>query len=183
MWLQLLVSRVLSRASVALGVLAVIPLGRSLPNASCSLPRGSGRQPSNAPLCGLAPDGVCLATTVTGCAVGSYSTFSPLPKAPKRFGRSDFLWHFPRGFPHRALPGILPCGARTFLSFVVRRGCDRLKCCNGASLGAACPPRKLIVTDRHAARHGRSSRHERTNEWRARQRRGYRASHSRGKVR
>src|SRR5688572_8746853 len=26
-----------------------------------------------------------------------------------------FLWHFPRGLPHRALPGILPCGARTFL--------------------------------------------------------------------
>jgi hypothetical protein len=33
-----------------------------------------------------------------------------------RLGRFDFLWHFPRGFPHRALPGILPCGARTFLS-------------------------------------------------------------------
>jgi len=26
------------------------------------------------------------------------------------------LWHSPRGHPHRALPGILPCGARTFLS-------------------------------------------------------------------
>ena len=26
-----------------------------------------------------------------------------------------FLWHFPRGHPHRALPGTLPCGARTFL--------------------------------------------------------------------
>ncbi len=25
------------------------------------------------------------------------------------------LWHFPRGRPHQALPGILPCGARTFL--------------------------------------------------------------------
>src|SRR5688500_6908090 len=34
--------------------------------------------------------------------------------APVR--RFTFLWHFPRGFPHRALPGILPCGARTFLS-------------------------------------------------------------------
>ena len=134
MWLQLLVSRVLSRASVAFGTLAVIPLGRPLPNASCSLPRGSGWQPSNAPLHGLAPDGVCRAATVTGCAVGSYSTFSPLPKAPERFGWSDFLWHFPRGFPHRALPGILPCGARTFLSTVVRRNCDRLRGCNARSL-------------------------------------------------
>jgi len=25
------------------------------------------------------------------------------------------LLHFPRGHPHQALPGILPCGARTFL--------------------------------------------------------------------
>jgi len=133
-WLQLLVSRVLSRALVALSVLAVIPLGRPLPNASCSLPRGSGWQPSNAPLHGLAPDGVCRAATVTGCAVGSYSTFSPLPEAPKRFGRSNSLWHFPRGFPHRALPGILPCGARTFLGLVVKRTCDRLRCCNAPEL-------------------------------------------------
>ena len=142
MWLQLLVSRVLLHASVALGVLAVIPLGRPLPNASCSLPRGSGRQPSNAPLHGLAPDGVCRATTVTGCAVGSYPTFSPLPEAPKRPGRSNFLWHFPRGFPHRALPGILPCGARTFLGPVVRRTRDRLRCCNRATLGGGCRRRK-----------------------------------------
>jgi hypothetical protein len=26
-----------------------------------------------------------------------------------------FLWHSPRGHPHRALPGTLLCGARTFL--------------------------------------------------------------------
>jgi hypothetical protein len=113
---QLLVSRVLLLAEVALDVLAVIPLGRSLPSASCGLPRDSGGQPSNAPLHGLAPDGVCRAATVTDCAVGSYPTVSPLPEAPKRPGRSTFLWHFPRGFPHRALPGILPCGARTFLA-------------------------------------------------------------------
>ena len=35
--------------------------GRSLPTASCGLPRGSGGQPSNASLRGLAPDGVCHA--------------------------------------------------------------------------------------------------------------------------
>jgi hypothetical protein len=26
-----------------------------------------------------------------------------------------FLWHYPRGRPHWALPSTLPCGARTFL--------------------------------------------------------------------
>ena len=31
-------------------------------------------------LLGLAPDEVCHATTVTGCAVGSYPTISPLPE-------------------------------------------------------------------------------------------------------
>jgi len=144
-WLQFLVSRVLSRALVALGVLAVIPLGRSLPNASCSLPRGSGWQPSNAPLHGLAPDGVCRAATVTGCAVGSYSTFSPLPEALTRFGRSNFLWHFPRGHPHRALPGILPCGARTFLGLVVKRACDRLRCCNGRELRCSVAGVQVLV--------------------------------------
>ncbi len=143
-WSQLLVSRVLLRASVALSPLAVIPLGRSLPSASCGLPRDSGRQPSNVPLHGLAPDGVCLATTVTGRAVGSYPTFSPLPEAPKRLGRSNSLWHFPRGFPHRALPGILPCGARTFLADLgLADPRDRLRCCGKARLIAA--PRSWLA--------------------------------------
>ncbi len=26
-----------------------------------------------------------------------------------------FLWHYPWGYPHWALPSTLPCGARTFL--------------------------------------------------------------------
>ena len=103
MWLQLLVSRVLLRAAVALGVLAVIPLGRSLPNASCSLPRGSGRQPSNAPLHGLAPDGVCRAVTVTGYAVGSYPTFSPLPEARKAARAVSFSVALSSRFPS---PGV-----------------------------------------------------------------------------
>ena len=42
--------------------------------------------------------------------------FHPGPP-PHAAGRVDCsLWHFPRGHPHRELPGILPCGARTFLS-------------------------------------------------------------------
>lgn len=77
-------SRVLFRPSAV----AIIPLGRASPRASCGLPWDSGEQPSNAPVRGLAPDGVCLATTVTGCAVGSYPAFSPLPRErelPRRF--------------------------------------------------------------------------------------------------
>src|SRR5262249_27141865 len=67
-------------------------------------------------LCGLAPDGVCHAAPVTGRAVGSYPAFSPLPRDGFRRGEAVcFLWHSPRGHPHRALPRILLCGARTFL--------------------------------------------------------------------
>lgn len=56
------------------------------------------------PLFGLAPGGVCRAATVTGRAVRSYRTLSPLP------GRSRavcFLWHCPWGCPRRALPGTV----------------------------------------------------------------------------
>ena len=41
--------------------------------------------------------------------------FHPYRTAPKRREAVCFLWHFPRGRPHRALPGILPCEALTFL--------------------------------------------------------------------
>jgi len=63
-------------------MLAIIPLRRVLPLASSGLPRGSGGPPSNAPVRGLAPDGVCRAAVVADCAVGSYSTFSPWPDCP-----------------------------------------------------------------------------------------------------
>ena len=115
------ISRVLSFARVAPCEAAVIHLGRASPRASCGLPWSSGGQPSNAPLRGLAPDGVCHATRVTARAVGSYSAVSPLPGAASRPRRFAFLWHFPRGHPHRALPGILPYGARTFLPAPKRR--------------------------------------------------------------
>jgi hypothetical protein len=55
---------------------AVIPLGDALPRRSSSLP-GSDASHANAPLFGLAPDGVCRAVRVTTSAVGSYPTVSP----------------------------------------------------------------------------------------------------------
>jgi hypothetical protein len=69
-------------------VAAVIPLVRALPHASkAANPWALGEQPLGRPrrdendhahLRGLAPSGVCHAATVTGRAVGSYPTISPL---------------------------------------------------------------------------------------------------------
>jgi len=67
-----------------------IHLGRPLPDASRDLP---GRQHGNAPtppLLGLAPGGVYRAAAVTGGAVRSYRTLSPLPDR-RRSGRSGGL--------------------------------------------------------------------------------------------
>src|SRR6476660_1051736 len=70
------VSRVLSSVATR----TVIPLGARSPAPSSSRPAASwsGRA---VPRClfGLAPAGVCRATTVAGRAVGSYPTLSPLP--------------------------------------------------------------------------------------------------------
>ena len=137
---------------------AVIPLGAALPRTLISdLPGGFGNCSSRlaasgrcaAPpgsfavlpsLFGLAPCGVYPATAITGCAVRSYRTFSPLPPL-----RGAALWSKSLGYPMDALPkscptqwwryvlcgtsrpraltpasrtlsGTLPCGVRTFLS-------------------------------------------------------------------
>jgi len=82
--------------SVPLRAMA-IHLGRPLPDASSNQPgrppgNGFSGKPEMPPLFGFAPGGVCLAAPVTGRAVRSYRTLSPLP------GRSPavcFLWHFP----------------------------------------------------------------------------------------
>ncbi len=63
---------------------AAIHLGRMSPCASRNLPgRWTGNSPRRLPfappLFGLAPGGVYLAASVTGRAVGSYPTLSPLP--------------------------------------------------------------------------------------------------------
>jgi len=90
----------------------VIHLGQASPPASSDLP-GPGAGHTTRSLFGLAPGGVYPATPVTRSAVRSYRTFSPLPVKAV-----CFLWHFPSARAAQALPGTLPCGARTFL----RRG-------------------------------------------------------------
>jgi len=80
----------------------VIHLGRPLPNASCDTP---GRQRGNPlvaqshwpSLLGLAPGGVYHAIPVTGNAVRSYHTLSPLPALIGR--RFSFCGTFPRVAP------------------------------------------------------------------------------------
>lgn len=61
-------------------------------------------------LFGIAPGGACHACSVTGAAVRSYHTFSPLPgfaslRRSRRAVRS--LWRYPSAHAGRALPGAL----------------------------------------------------------------------------
>ena len=100
-----------------------IPLGCTSPCTSSSLP-GNTRGPRAAgwrtirpvPLFGLAPGGVCRAVPVTRPAVRSYRTVSPLPALGKPSASAVcFLLHFPWARAPQALPGAIPCGARTFL--------------------------------------------------------------------
>jgi len=63
------------------------------------------RLPGPPSLFGLAPGGVCHAATVTGGAVRSYRTLSPLP-GPKAQAVCS-LWHFPWGRPRRPLAGTV----------------------------------------------------------------------------
>ena len=103
----------------------VIPLGRLSPDASSNQP-GSDAGRIMAPLFGLAPGGVCPATPVARGAVRSYRTISTLPDPVARPSAVCFLWHFPSARAVQALPGTLPCGARTFLYACAQRLSGRL---------------------------------------------------------
>src|SRR6202050_2029380 len=106
------ISRVLS--------LTVIPLAYASPRSSSDLP-GSPCGPhvaAKTPLAslfGLAPGGVCRAARVATSAVRSYRTISPLPAPLAQHLGGIFLLHFPWARAPQALPGTVPCGARTFL--------------------------------------------------------------------
>ena len=113
----------LARTVISLGVRSPVP-SSSLPAASWS------RRATSRRLFGLAPAGVYPATPVARRAVRSYRTISTLPDPTLSRGPSavSFLWHCPshprdesRGCA-QALPGSLPCGARTFLDRHLSRG-------------------------------------------------------------
>ena len=94
----------------------------------CDLTRSPDRfrsrdGPSHGPLFGLAPDGVYRAASLALGAVGSYPTFSPLPR-PKpwrfvfcgTFRQSSSRINCPRvPSAEPRLHGIVSCGVRTFL--------------------------------------------------------------------
>jgi hypothetical protein len=67
---------------------------------------------------------------VTRPLVRFYRTVAPLPWGKQMFCPGGlFLWHYPWGRPHWALPSTLPCGARTFLgSHTYPRDCLVYSC-------------------------------------------------------
>src|SRR5690606_34404843 len=85
---------------------------------SSSLPKDSGEPPSNVLLYGLAPNGVYLATSCCqpcgGLLLRRFTlTLSGLLARTSKGGLFSVALSKDRSF--RALPGILLCGARTFL--------------------------------------------------------------------
>ncbi len=112
-------SRPISRILSLLMEVVIIYLGRRLPAASRGLPggcperEGTGRPP-DAPsrLLGLAPDGGCLAASVTRRAGGLLHHLFTLTDLSRR----SLSVALSAGRPARVLPGVVPCGVRTFLA-------------------------------------------------------------------
>ena len=107
------ISRVLSRASPPLdGHSSGTPVAGRLarPTRESGAERRLGRLPGPILLSGLAPGGVCRAGAVTGTAVRSYRTVSPLPRPLSvTWGTAAVcsLWHCPEDRSRRALPGTV----------------------------------------------------------------------------
>jgi len=59
-----------------------------------------------------------------------------------------FLLHCPRGFPHRALPGVLLCGARTFLPTSGAERSPLLRRRGGSYHGRGAPARGVSIVVR-----------------------------------
>nr|VFJ43073.1 MAG: hypothetical protein BECKDK2373B_GA0170837_100453 [Candidatus Kentron sp. DK] len=107
---------------------AAIHLGRTSPCASSDLPGdGAGRAQAtrkgvaNSPYLVLLQAGFTLPPRLPGarCALTAPFHPYPLPAFPYIIESQEravyFLWHFPWTYIPQALPGALPCGARTFL--------------------------------------------------------------------
>jgi len=88
---------------------------RTCVTARLQQPTRGRRGPRHGPLLGLAPGEVYRAVAVARDAVGPYPTVSPLPDPANRPSAVCSLWHCLSARAAQALPGALPCGARTFL--------------------------------------------------------------------
>jgi len=94
----------------------VIYLGLLLPKASSGTPKTeAGKRPTIASL-DLASNWGLPSQHLSMLLVRSYRTFAPLPKSG-----GMFLWHFPHGHPHWALPSSLAFGSPDFPQFDVKR--------------------------------------------------------------
>ena len=109
-WRSRPISRVLSWT--------VIPLGAASPLRSSSLPGPDAGNVMRS-LFGLAPGGVCRAGLLPGSRCALTAPFHPCHASGclSAAGPFDgiFLLHFPSARAAQALPGTVPCGARTFL--------------------------------------------------------------------
>ena len=110
-WRSRPISRVLSWT--------VIPLGAPSPVRSSNLPGPDAGNVMRS-LFGLAPGGVCRAGLLPGSRCALTAPFHPCRPAEAVLG-GIFLLHFPSARAAQALPGTLPCGARTFLGIA---GCE-----------------------------------------------------------
>ena len=97
------VSRVLSRAA--------IHLGRASPRASCDLPGSGAGHACRSPIWSCSGRGLPCHRCYhrRGALLPHLFTLTRARRAVY------FLWHFPWARAPQALPGALPCGARTFL--------------------------------------------------------------------
>jgi len=106
------VSRVLSRM--------VIYLGRQLPAASGDLTRERSGPLHCSPI--RSCSGWGLPSRRIALAAGELLPHLSTLTGGIGAAGGLFLWHFPWGRPHWALPSTLPCGARTFLRPRLRAG-------------------------------------------------------------
>ena len=98
---------------------SVVDSHSSRPHVAARLkqPTRERRGPRHASLFGLAPGGVCRATR--RCPRARCALTAPFHPYHARLATPFgglFLLHFPSAHAAQALPGTLPCGARTFLA-------------------------------------------------------------------
>ena len=94
----------------------IISLGRALLRASCSLPGTRAERATPRPCLALLRMGFTVRLPLPAARCALTAPFHPyLYRSRLRPSAVCSLWHFPSPFGARALPGILPCGARTFL--------------------------------------------------------------------
>ena len=90
-------------------------MGPRSPGTSCGLPGARTRRATARSCLALLPAGLAVPPLLPVGAVGSYPTLSPLPVRPEPPSAVCSLRRFPSPRDARALPGAVPCGARTFL--------------------------------------------------------------------